>query len=664
MPKLILILACLLFFSTPAGAVTIDDARIITDTTETLEEILNAVNNGEGPCKSGGSWTSCTAGTGAPSGATYITEASEAALSAEIALDTKARGFVMNSPVGTLSIFTGHDCAPNVFQTIAADGTVTCAAGGGGASALDDLSDVTLTTPATGAVLVKSAGDWVDGQLDLADSDAVTGLLPDANIAATIARDSEIDTDIDTHAAIAGAHHTKTTSASELSSGTIPQLRVGDGHILQLAELSPDLCGSGQILERGGSVWGCITTPAGGTSHDILSTTHDDTVTASAVAGDLLYADATPEWNRLAAGTQNYVLKMGASLPAWGQVDIDEVTGQAAWSSTVVKDTAGIIFNGVDADFHSGAGDAFPRLLNDASPDALDCDAAGEYGRLSFDSDLDTDGSVVVCTSSGWKDVDDDGGAGGALNDLSDVTLTSPATGATLIKSAGDWVDGQLDLADSDAVTGVLPTGNVATTLASKTLTAPTIGSTDWTNATHAHAAANSGGQIPLANTTVSGLTAGQVIRATAATTFAWGALDLADTDAVTGLLDSDNLATDVTTRKAGHIVLLDPVDTDFVVLRMPPWTGVVTQIDCEAYDGASVTIKICEGEDYADDTCTNNLLGLAADTLACTTSGATDSALNATYDNFTARDKFSVVITAVSGSVKELEVYFTATID
>jgi len=43
--------------------------------------------------------------------------------------------------------------------------------------ALDDLSDVTLTSPATGAALIYNGSAWVDGAIDLADSDAVTGLL-------------------------------------------------------------------------------------------------------------------------------------------------------------------------------------------------------------------------------------------------------------------------------------------------------------------------------------------------------------------------------------------------------------------------------------------------------------------------------------------------------
>lgn len=53
--------------------------------------------------------------------------------------------------------------------------------GGGGASALDDLSDVTITTPANGAVLTYNGTAWVDGAVALADTDAVSGQLPVAN---------------------------------------------------------------------------------------------------------------------------------------------------------------------------------------------------------------------------------------------------------------------------------------------------------------------------------------------------------------------------------------------------------------------------------------------------------------------------------------------------
>lgn len=53
--------------------------------------------------------------------------------------------------------------------------------GSGGAVALDDLSDVTITTPATGAVLTYNGSAWVDGTVALADTDAVSGELAVAN---------------------------------------------------------------------------------------------------------------------------------------------------------------------------------------------------------------------------------------------------------------------------------------------------------------------------------------------------------------------------------------------------------------------------------------------------------------------------------------------------
>ncbi len=89
-------------------------------------------------------------------------------------------------------IGAGVACADN-----AGSGQTDCTITGGGASALDDLSDVTLTSPPTGATLIKSAGDWVDGPLDLADTDAVTGLLPDANVVDDLTVESSADVGTD-----------------------------------------------------------------------------------------------------------------------------------------------------------------------------------------------------------------------------------------------------------------------------------------------------------------------------------------------------------------------------------------------------------------------------------------------------------------------------------
>jgi hypothetical protein len=108
--------------------------------------------------------------------------------------------------------------------------------------------------------------------------------------------------------------------------------------------------------------------------------------------------------------------------------DIDSLTGQANWATAATKETADLIISGVEVDFHAGAANAWPKLLGEATPTGTDCDAAAEYGRLMFDTDADTDGSVMVCTAAGWKEVDDDGGAGGFASFDIDGDNNSPQT--------------------------------------------------------------------------------------------------------------------------------------------------------------------------------------------------------------------------------------------
>lgn len=56
----------------------------------------------------------------------------------------------------------------------------------GGASALDDLSDVTLTAPATGGVLYKSAGDWIDTDAITIDPAGNVELSANGTVAAVV----------------------------------------------------------------------------------------------------------------------------------------------------------------------------------------------------------------------------------------------------------------------------------------------------------------------------------------------------------------------------------------------------------------------------------------------------------------------------------------------
>jgi len=71
-------------------------------------------------------------------------------------------------------------------------------------------------------------------------------------------------------------------------------------------ELSLDLGTSWKTVAAGGAV-----------NHNLLSATHPDVIAASPVAGDIIYANATPKWTKLAKGTDGQVLKLSGGLPIW-----------------------------------------------------------------------------------------------------------------------------------------------------------------------------------------------------------------------------------------------------------------------------------------------------------------------------------------------------------
>jgi hypothetical protein len=151
-----------------------------------------------------------------------------------------------------------------------------------------------------------------------------------------------------------------------------------------------------------------------------------------------------------------------------GEIDIDNLTGLTDIGSAWTKTTADITVSGVEVDFDAGAANAWPRLLIENSPTAGDCDAAGEAGRLLMDGDLDTDGSVMVCRGvAGWKDIDDDGGAGGftsfnadgdnnspqTITDGNELLIAGTAAGIDTTASATDTVTVALDLTELSSAT-------------------------------------------------------------------------------------------------------------------------------------------------------------------------------------------------------------------
>ena len=142
-------------------------------------------------------------GGGAPTDVNYVVGTADGDLSAELVLGTSViqQGTLAARPAatavvaGTLYFATdGNGTAGEgiLYRSDAATWTnvavdvETATALAGGASTLDDLTDVTITAPATGATIVYNGAAWVDGQLDLADEDAVTGVLASTHLDAEL----------------------------------------------------------------------------------------------------------------------------------------------------------------------------------------------------------------------------------------------------------------------------------------------------------------------------------------------------------------------------------------------------------------------------------------------------------------------------------------------
>ena len=91
-----------------------------------------------------------------------------------------------------------------------------------------------------------------------------------------------------------------------------------------------DTLSNGDILQwvTANSRWEGIA-PAVGVAHNLLSATHSDTLTASAVRGDLVIGNSTPAWSRLAIGASGRVLRSDGTDPSWAvlaHADLGSVT--------------------------------------------------------------------------------------------------------------------------------------------------------------------------------------------------------------------------------------------------------------------------------------------------------------------------------------------------
>ena len=202
-------------------------------------------------------------------------------------------------------------------------------------------ADHTAAGLAIGSVLrATSATAFAFGAVDLAATDAVTGVLPDANVANNITLDNltQITTRAigDTTGDLAasrvddgGAAATQALFSGAAGAAGFRAIAAGDfpaNYIDATTDFAAALCGTGEILEDQGASWACIPTPAGGGAHNMLSTTHTDSTAAAVARGGLIVGKtATPKWELLVLGGAATFLRSDGSDALWSAISDADV---------------------------------------------------------------------------------------------------------------------------------------------------------------------------------------------------------------------------------------------------------------------------------------------------------------------------------------------------
>lgn len=97
--------------------------------------------------------------------------------------------------------------------------------------------------------------------------------------------------------------------------------------------------------------------------------------------------------------------------------------------------------------------------------------------------------------------------------------------------------------------------------------------------------------------------------------------------------------------------------DADEWVRRTWPAASTIAECTCEVYNGTSIELRLCLGEDTGDDTCTTQIASLT-----CDTTGAQATGLS---QNLTAGEKVTLVVVdgTNTGSVSTAEYRCTGTL-
>lgn len=467
-------------------------------------------------------------------------------------------------------------------------GTLAVGSGGTGATTLTGVllgngtSAFTAATSSTvGQVLRVGSGPTIAfGAVDLADTDAVTGVLPDANVASTIARDSEV----------AAAYQPLDAALTAIAAGSDFAQFTGPTTSIKVFTL-PNA--SATILTSNAAV----TVAQGGTG------------ITSGTSGGIPYFSSTSAIASSGALTANApVIGGGAgAAPTVGSrsgntTEFGTISGTKTTGKQLAFDASGnIIASATDI---GGSGSGVPYTTSTSDPSGA-CTVPAHHLNTSTQA-------YWVCTVSGtWKQFMLSDTTGTGVLALLEGTAPGAGASAGLHNLYFDSADSSLKSHENGGSVVVYVTVDGTQTLTSKTLTTPTIAS--FTNATHNHTNSAGGGQITDAAlssavtvakggtgaTTLTGVmigngtsavtatnstTVGQVLRVGAGPTIGFGAVDLADTDAVTGVLPDANVASTIA-RDSEVAAAYQPLDAAL--------TAIAAGSDFVQFSGPATTTKV-----------------------------------------------------------------------
>ena len=337
-------------------------------------------------------------------------------LSKTIVVEDEGSG-VSGGPHDTLDFVGG-----GVTVNFAGSGTATITIPAGGATDLDGLTDVTLSTPSTGQFIRKSAGNWLNVDIVEADISDLQSYLLDitgepigdlSDVTITSIASNEIlkwngsafINNTLAEAGISAVGHTH--SESDITDLQPYLLDITGEDFTDLSDTPANYSGAGSRFVKvnsGATALEFVVDPG-----FLLDITNEPLEDLSDVTITTIAADEILKWTG-SAWINNTLAEAGISA-----------TGHTHTQSDITDLTKTIIVE----DEGSGV-------------------AGGPHDTLDFVGG----GVTVTDAGGGTATITIPSGGAASLNDLTDVTLASPSTGEFLRKSAGDWLN--VDIVEAD----------------------------------------------------------------------------------------------------------------------------------------------------------------------------------------------------------------------